>query len=243
MRYARKHWSYSALNQYLRCPLQYYFERILKLPKPTVGSNLVLGGAVHEALAYYHQKLQRRRPVTLRQVEQVFATAWKQRETDELIQYKAGENRVSQLMIGVALLEVYLASPPPENILAIEQELVVPLVSSRGEYLETPLVCVVDLVTSTDTGLLIHELKTSGRAYSQFEVDSSLQASCYTHAAGTQFERPVDLEFAVLVKTKTPKLQRISTERGERIPAGWGIWSRMSSGPSSSRSSTRSSHR
>ncbi len=51
----RPHTSYSAVAQYQRCPLQYYFQRILKLPSDTVASGLVLGGAVHEALAEYHK--------------------------------------------------------------------------------------------------------------------------------------------------------------------------------------------
>ncbi len=74
---------------------------------------------------------------------------------------------------------------------------------------------ILDLITATDEGLKIHELKTSGRSYGQFEVDTSLQATCYAHAAHTQFTVPVEVEFAVLVKTKTPKLQRISTVRYE----------------------------
>jgi putative RecB family exonuclease len=215
MRRLRKHWSFSAINQYLRCPLQYYFQRILRLPTPTVGSGLVLGGAVHEALAHYHTKLKQRRVASILQIQRVFAQAWKSREADQQIQYKRGETRVSQLAVGIGLLETYLKSPPPENILEIERELIVPLVNSQGEYLETPLVAIIDLITDTDDGLKIHELKTSGRSYGQFEVDTSLQASCYAHAAHTQFAVPVEVEFAVLVKTKTPKLQRISTVRFE----------------------------
>ena len=215
MRRLRKHWSYSAINQYLRCPLQYYFERILRLPKPTVGSGLVLGGAVHEALAHYHTKLKQRRVASILQIQRVFAQAWNSREADQQIQYKRGETRVSQLAVGIGLLETYLQSPPPENVLDVERELIVPLVNSQGEYLETPLVAVLDLITATDEGLKIHELKTSGRAYGQFEVDVSLQATCYAHAAHAQFEVPIELEFAVLVKTKTPKLQKISTVRFE----------------------------
>jgi putative RecB family exonuclease len=215
MRRLRKHWSFSAINQYLRCPLQYYFQRILRLPTPTVGSGLVLGGAVHEALAHYHTKLKQRRVASILQIQRVFAQAWKSREADQQIQYKRGETRVSQLAVGIGLLETYLQSPPPENVLEIERELIVPLVNSQGDYLETPLVAIIDLITGTDEGLKIHELKTSGRSYGQFEVDTSLQASCYAHAAHAQFEVPIELEFAVLVKTKSPRLQRISTVRYE----------------------------
>ena len=31
----RPHWSYSSLAQYLRCPLQYYFERVVHLERVT----------------------------------------------------------------------------------------------------------------------------------------------------------------------------------------------------------------
>jgi len=213
MRCFRRHWSYSAINQYLRCPLQYYFERVLRLPKPTVGSGLVLGGAVHEALAYYHNKLRKGHVANIQKVERVFAQAWISREADQQIQYKRGDTRVSQLAVGIGLLETYLQQPPPKNILHVEQELIVPLVNSQGEFLETPLVAVLDLITSSDDGIKVHELKTSARSYGQFDVDTSLQASCYAHASRSQFEVPVEVEFAVLVKTKTPKLQRISTVR------------------------------
>ena len=168
MRRLRKHWSYSAINQYLRCPLQYYFERVLRLPKPTVSSGLVLGGAVHEALAHYHTKLTQGRVASILQIQRVFAQAWKSREADQQIQYKRGETRVSQLAVGIGLLETYLQAPPPENILEIEREMTVPLINFQGDYLGTPLVAIIDLITATDVGLKIHELKTSGRSYGQF---------------------------------------------------------------------------
>lgn len=47
---SRPHWSYSQINQYLRCPLQYFFERVLKLERQSIPSNMALGSAVHEAL-------------------------------------------------------------------------------------------------------------------------------------------------------------------------------------------------
>ncbi len=213
---SRKHWSYSALNQYLRCPLQYYFERVLKLPKLTVNSGLVLGGAIHEALAHYHIRLQKGVSTNISHLERVFAAAWKSREFDQFIQYKTGESRASQMAIGIELLNTYLQEPTPPNILFVERELTVPLINSAGEFLETPLVAVLDLVTLTEEGLQVHEIKTSGRAYGQSEVDTSLQASCYAHAADIQFAAKVAFEFTVMVKTKQPKLQRITTERTEK---------------------------
>lgn len=215
MRTTRKHWSYSALNQYMRCPLQYYFERVLRLPKPTVASGLVLGGAVHEALAYYHTRLKRGQKFDIQKIQRVFFNAWQAKEYDQKVQYKSGENRVSQIAVGITLLETYLESKPPENIFDVERELIVPLVNSRGELLETPLIAVLDLLTTLEDELKIHEIKTSGRAYGQFETDTSLQATTYAHACHGQFGVEAEVEFMVLVKTKTPKLQKISTVRSE----------------------------
>lgn len=215
MRTTRPHWSYSALNQYMRCPLQYYFERVIRLPKPTVASGLVLGGAVHEALAYYHTQLRRGRKTGIQKLQKVFFNAWQDRENDQTVQYKSSENRVSQIAVGITLLETYLEADPPENIFDVELELIVPLINSRGEFLETPLVAVLDLITTTDDGLKVHEIKTSGKAYGEFETDTSLQATTYAHACHSQYGVEPEVEYLVLVKTKQLKLQKITTIRTE----------------------------
>jgi putative RecB family exonuclease len=211
----RRHWSYSSVNQYLRCPLQYYFERVLKLPKPSTSGGLVLGSAVHAALAGYHLGLQKGRATSIDKVQRVFAAHWTLREAERPIQYKASENRIVMLATGIALLETYLKEPPPSGIVGVEQQLLVPLTNSRGEYLETPLAAVVDLLTRTDEGLKVHEFKTSSRAYGESEVASSLQATCYANAAWHRYGEWVEIEYDVLVKTKTPKFQRITTTRNE----------------------------
>lgn len=178
----RRHWSFSAINQYLRCPLQYYFERVLKLPQPTVSSGLVLGSAVHAALADYHLNLQRRMPTTVDKLQRILLDYWTRRESEQPIQYKAGENRVVQLATGVGLLEAYLKEAPPEGIVGVEQRHLVPLINSDGEYLETPLAAVVDLLTWDAHQLKVREFKTSGRAYGEMEVETSLQATSYVNA-------------------------------------------------------------
>ena len=211
----RPHWSYSSLNQYLRCPLQYYFQRILKLPKAGVGSGLVLGSAVHKALAEYHLTLQQKLQPQPEKIQQVFLDSWTHREELESIEYRNGETRDDLIAKGIALIELYLTEPPPEQIVAVEQETVVPIRNSAGEYLEKPLVAFADLITREETGLRINEIKTSGRAYSQFEVETSLQATCYVNAAWETFGEWAIVEFMVLVKTKTPKFQRLKTARNE----------------------------
>lgn len=209
----RPHWSYSSISQYLRCPLQYFFQRVLGLPSHTVSSNLVLGGAVHAALAEYHLRLQRKETVVTTDITNAFHASWKEREEMEEILYRDGDSRDDCLAQGVHLLDIYFAEPPPERIVAVEREIMAPLFNSRGDYLENPLLAVTDLITAEDQHLKVTEFKTSGRAYSESEAETSLQPTCYAHAVSEVFGQQAVIEYAVLVKTKTPKLQRLTATR------------------------------
>jgi len=112
-------------------------------------------------------------------------------------------------------LEAYLQEPPPEHILSVEQPMMVPLYTSDGQFLEKPLIAVIDLLTHGLDGLKVHEFKTSSRRMSQMEVESALQASCYAHAVQQRYDEPVSVRFSVLVKTKKPAVQHLDTARVE----------------------------
>ena len=63
-------------------------------------------------------------------------------------------------------MEMYLQEPAPQNIVAVEESMIVPLHTSSGEFLERPLVAVVDLLNRDENGLVVTEFKTSGRRFS-----------------------------------------------------------------------------
>ena len=205
---ARPHWSYSSINQYLRCPLQWFFQRVVEIPVRTSGSGQVLGSAVHAALATYHRSIQANNAVSSDIVVDALVQTWKERESEKRLIFRDGETRDDCVAQGVSLIEAYLLEPAPERIVAVEHEMIVPIHNSHGEYLEKPLVAISDLITEHDAGLKVTELKTGSRAYSEADVKTSLQPLCYVHAVTESFFKPVDVEFAVLVKTKTPKVQR-----------------------------------
>jgi putative RecB family exonuclease len=208
----RPHWSYSSISQYLTCPLRYYFQRILCLPQPTVGSSLVLGSAVHAGLAAYHQDLKLGRVPRRELIDRAYVSAWERDDGIE-VAYKDGETREDLMAQGMALLELYFQEPPPERIIAIEQEIISPVHNSRGEYLEAPLLAVADLIVDTENGLLVREFKTAARSYSESEAASSLQPTCYVNAVQEAYGEPARVEYTVLIKTKTPKIQRLGAER------------------------------
>jgi putative RecB family exonuclease len=211
----RPHWSYSAISQYLACPLRYYFQRVIGLPAATVSSGLVLGSAVHHALAEYHRDLQASQSPNKDRLHDAVREGWEYREAEGRVVFKNGETRDDSIAKGIALVDVYLQEPPPENVVQVEQEIIAPMHNSQGEYLETPLVAVADLFTRVDDGLKVHEFKTSVRTYSEMETDTSLQPTCYVNAVQETFGQSARVEYIVLVKTRTPKVQRLEAVRHE----------------------------
>ena len=209
----RPHWSYSAISQFLACPLRYYFQRVLYLPQPSIGSSLVLGSSVHAVLAEYHRTVQQDQPPKIETLHRVFADTWSSRENRTRITFKDGENPKDTFDQGIALIELYLKEPPPQHIIGIEQEIISPVHNSRGEYLETPLVAVTDLITEDNEEPTVREFKTSGRSYSEMEAETSLQPTCYINAAQEAYGQPATVEYTVLIKTKTPKIQRLAAVR------------------------------
>ena len=210
----RPHWSYSSVNQYLKCPLQYYYERVAKLPRKGVTDAQVLGSAVHSALATYHQKLQSGGAVAAESIRQAYLDAWDGQVEDGPVVTMSNKSLGDSRDLGMALVEVYLEQPPSGSIIAVESPMMTPIANSRGEYLEKPVVIVADLVTRQEDGTLkITEIKTSGRAYSESEVATSLQPTFYANSLYETAGQEPAVEFTVLVKTKVPKVQKIQAIR------------------------------
>ena len=212
---SRPHWSYSQLHQWMRCPLQYAFERIIKLPRPFIPSGLLFGSAVHEALAEYHSQLRNQLPLRPDAIREQFLLTWKTKEDEQPVRFGKHETRENLLDQGVALLDRYLEEPPPKQIVGIEEEMVVPLYTSRGELLDAPMIAVLDLMCRNENGLTVVEFKTSKRKYGDAELEMALQATCYVNAVQERYGEPVSLNYVVLVKTKSPQVQRLTTERSE----------------------------
>jgi CRISPR/Cas system-associated exonuclease Cas4 (RecB family) len=210
----RPHWSYSSVSQFLKCPLQFYFERVLKLPRKTRTDTLVLGSSLHSALAVYHRKLQVGELVTAQAIHTAYLEAWENQAGDGPI-VGSGEKSLSDSRdLGISLVDVYMKAPPAGTIIEVESPMLAPITNSHGQYLEKPLLIVADLITRQEDGSLqVNEIKTSGRAYSESEVATSLQPTFYANAVYELTGEEPAVEFTVLVKTKTPKVQKIQAIR------------------------------
>lgn len=103
------------------------------------------------------------------------------------------------------MMEAYLQEPLT-GINSIEQSFRVPIDHS------IELEGFIDFLRDDE----VIELKTSGRSYSQFQVDLNLQATCY--AAAMMRSRKLDsvaVRFVVITKTRVPKVQNLVTWRSK----------------------------
>jgi CRISPR/Cas system-associated exonuclease Cas4 (RecB family) len=101
---------------------------------------------------------------------------------------------------------------------AVESAFAVPLVDqATGAVLDRDLVGTLDFVErDADGGLVVVDLKTPARKYSDLQVEASLQLSIYSYATamnGLADEQDLRLRFDVLTKTKQPELHRYWTTR------------------------------
>ncbi len=101
----RPHWSYSAISQYLRCPLQFYFKWVLKLPELRLGSGLLLGSAVHHALACYHQTLKHGGDVHPEKLHRAFRKHFAERASETTVDWKPGESPEALITLRFRRLE------------------------------------------------------------------------------------------------------------------------------------------
>ena len=192
--------SVSRLKTYLSCPLRFYFEKVLALPKP-VSPALHFGRAVHAALQAYNLARWRGGDVSEAAVVSAFGTAFATPES--VVDW--GDAKPDELRVkGEALVQAFLAAgvhADAEKPMAVEIS-----VHAEHQDLALPLLGVLDLVAAdrrvTDYKTCASTPDPAAEAWLH-EIQTTAYALLVEHAtelpgAGT------DLVF--LVKTKTPKI-------------------------------------
>lgn len=208
-------WSYSALNHLLRiCSAQFLFQRIAGLEPAFESPNLVLGRSVHHAAAYIRARQMRGELATADDAREVFVESFDILSSNPVVRFEEGEAEAIREQ-GLLLVDLLHAHIGDEEVIAVEQEFEVPLVDEHGVVVsELPLRGYIDLVVREPEGrVVVVDVKTSGRRYSQARVQSYLQATVYAWAA-RQLYGDVGFRFDVLVKTRKPQFQRLTTARG-----------------------------
>src|SRR4030067_953100 len=129
------------------------------------------------------------------------------------------ESKEGLLALATRMLAVFHAEREPgAEVVDVEFPFEVPLVSQEtGEVLEPSLVGRLGpLERPPDGRLVVVDIKTAARKYTDLQIEASLQLSIYSYAVamtGLADEEDLRLRFDVLTKTKQPELYRYWTTR------------------------------
>ena len=177
---SQPHVSFSQLDQYLRCPLKYKLMYVDRVPPDFVPAALAFGSGIHGAAAFFLRGVQQGAPPSLADVQAFFEGHWRLEPANRPIRFGEKDTKESLLDLATRMLEVFHKSQiPGTEIVGVEQAFDVPLIDQEtGEVLDRSLVGSLDLLERDAEGrLVVVDLKTSTRRYTDLQVEASLQLS------------------------------------------------------------------
>jgi putative RecB family exonuclease len=202
----RDYISYSAVNTFQRCPLQYFFRYVAGLPEEFVSASLVFGRAMHAAVQFhFEQLLMKSEAPGLDVLLDVFQRAWKETAVGQ-VRYGIGEDYNALCKLADRMLWTFLESGfayPEGTIIGVEEELRGTLSPGLPDLLAR-----VDLIVETADALIVDDFKTARRAWGQDEIfTASTQLLLYSKLVHRLADgKPIQLQYSVLTKTKAPEL-------------------------------------
>lgn len=190
------HYSNTQLGTYTSCNLAYKFQYIDKIVKPITSPNLVFGGAVHQALEYFHKNHKLTEEVTVKKLLDVFEFKWQSRVNDAkqpIIFTKNDSNAYFEVGadIMVKYHELKKDDNPPLIVLfdtpeglgdmpAVEVPFEIPIDGIP------PIIGYIDLISFNDNMAIVEDHKTGASTFDEFFIETDSQLTLYS-AAFRQF--------------------------------------------------------
>ncbi|HLY73463.1 MAG TPA: PD-(D/E)XK nuclease family protein, partial [Planctomycetota bacterium] len=138
-----RHHSFSSINQYTICSLQYFYDRILRLPKECVSAALVLGIGVNDALRAIDVDLVNGRKPNVASALQVLRAVLEKAFADKQLPVVSTKDETLEELYekGKGMVEKYVSIlPDDESPLDLPRRFMVPLLNEKGEAFPRPLV-------------------------------------------------------------------------------------------------------
>lgn len=206
---AALHVSVSQVRSYILCPKRYEFKYVLGAEPESKSGNLVIGLAVHSALAEYHAVIKRGDPpMVLEELVAVMEKSFYEHaaqgpgvllDEGETLDDLKGE---AERLLTVFIKEVAMRPLVADDIVGVEVPFSVDVIDpATGEILEEMLVGYLDAVIKVEGKVVVVEHKTSNKAWSYEQLAFDLQVALYQAATDASAVR-----LQVLVKTKVAKL-------------------------------------
>ena len=208
------HVSVSQVRTYAACSQRYMWRYVLGAEAEHRSPNLVLGSAVHEALARFYSLHQRGLTPQPEGVMAAYSDAFDAEAAKEpAVLLEDGETLGELKDQGVALIQAFLANVKvPDRVLAVESAFSCDVVCpDTGEILDEQLVGAFDAVVEDAGKLVVLEHKTAARAWSADQLEYDLQVGIYQAVTGADLVR-----LQVLTKTKTAKMLLYDLTRAEK---------------------------
>jgi len=202
-----QHISPTAAKSYLSCSLMFYFERVACIQKKTTAA-LHLGKAVHAALQAFHLARWRGGDDSPEAMAAAFEKSFMDLERDEgPVNFKDDTAREKSRLDGLRVIAAYLDSPEAmkEKPRAVEV-----MLKEDISGLSVPLTGAMDLVEGNFTPV---DFKSAAAKPNKDHAafDHEIQLVSYQLLLEAIGESPPSLDLVFLVKTKIPKVIRISS--------------------------------
>ena len=205
----KPHWSYSALNCYLQCPLRYYYRYVANAPVERTGVCIPFGKAFHSTLS---ARAVHGMNFSLEEGRESFAECFRlETEAAQELRYKEGETFDTCLAKGFDMLKAAWDSWQDE--FAVKGVAVPFSVTVPG--LKRPLVGEFDLVVDDGGADTIVDWKTSASKWGMDRVERDMQPSAYCYAYKQEHGISPVFRFDIYTKAKTPTVTSLYTVRKE----------------------------
>lgn len=202
-----QHWSYSAFNTYLQCPLKYRFRYIDNIEPERTGSCFPFGCAIHSALSY---KARENNKVGIVDVQECFADCLKaELSIYDNVKFKEGEDYDTLLATGNRMLEAAVNEWKDDYAVKSVAESFCVDVPGLSKQLVGEFDCVV-----TDGGMdCIVDWKTASAKWPTGKADRDLQATVFCYAYQQKYSQVPMFRFDVITKAKSPTISSYYTVR------------------------------
>ena len=201
------HWSYSAFNVYLQCPLKYQFRYIEHAEVERTCSALPFGRAFHAILS---ERAYKGPEFTLEDAQENFAVFFKgETEVSENLIYKPDETFDSCLQKGFDMLKVVMENWSDDyGVKSVAESF-----SVEVPGLKKPLIGEFDLVVTDGGDEAVCDWKTASSKWPVGKADRDLQATAFCYAYQKVHGTNPLFRFDVYTKAKTPALNQYYTLR------------------------------
>ncbi len=202
------HLSYSQVNMYLSCSLQYRFKYIDQIPPAFTSAALAFGSAIHESVAAFYQTKLEGDELRPDQMLDVYRDEWRRAGQ---VKFFNGDNENSLMDKAKGMLNVFHESADPNaQVIGVEEFFEIPL---GGLPLFQGYIDLIE--QSPEDGVTLVDLKTASKKMSQTNVDANLQLTAYALATESMGFNPDELKLRldVLLKTKEAGLVKYETSR------------------------------